>query len=79
MTASCVGDDAGRHFKDHHARGKKGIRRKCLGIAQPRIEEKKRIDAPDERSRESMQEQQNQVNVLNPFRCCIHSSRINRR
>ena len=57
-TAARVGDDAGRHFEQHQTGGEERVGRKRLRIAQPRVEQEQRVDAPDERSGQRVQQQQ---------------------
>ncbi len=50
-----VGDDARRDLEDDHPGGEGGVRDEDLEEAEPRVEEKERIDAPDRRGREGVE------------------------
>ena len=67
-----VGDDARRYLEEHRAEGKKSVRGKRFEVAQARIEEKQRVDAPDERRGKRAQEEQGQVRPLNLLRLGVH-------
>ena len=73
--AARVGDDAGRHLEEHHAGGEERVGGKRLGVAQPGIEQEQRVDAPDERRRERVEQQQEQVDVLNLAGRGVHDVR----
>ena len=64
--ATRVGDDSGGHLEDHHAGGEEGVGGERLCVAQAGVEQEERVDAPDERGRERMEEEQQQVDALNP-------------
>jgi hypothetical protein len=67
-----VGDDTGRHLEQHHASGEEGVSGKCLEVAQTGVEKEERVDAPDERGREGVAEDQGQIDALDLAGVLIH-------
>ena len=53
--AQRVGDDAGRNLEQDHPRREGGVRHEDLEEAEPRVEEKQRVDAPDRRRGERVE------------------------
>ena len=62
--AARVGDDARRHFEDDLADREEGVRGERLGVAQARVEQEERVDAPDERRRQRRQQGEHEVRAL---------------
>ena len=59
-----VGDDPGRHLEQHHAGGEERVGRERLEVREPGVEQEDRVDAPDQRRRERVPEQQHEVRAL---------------
>ena len=59
-----VGDDPGRHLEQHHAGREERVGRERLEVREARVEQEDRVDAPDERRRQRVPEQQDEVGAL---------------
>ena len=64
LAAAGVGDHPGRDLEDHLPEGEEGVGRECLRVVQAGVEQEERVDAPDERGRERVQQRQQQVGSL---------------
>ena len=59
--AERVGDDAGRHLEEHHARREARVRDEHLEEAEPGAQEEERVHAPDQRRGERVQAREREV------------------
>ena len=75
LPAARVGHDAGGHLEDHLADREEGVGRERLRVAQARVEQEDRVDAPDERRGQRRQERQDEIRALDRARGVSHGSR----
>jgi hypothetical protein len=59
-----VGEHAGGHLEEDLACGEERVHAERLGVGEPRIEEKERVDPPDERRRQRRQKREQEVGRL---------------
>ena len=62
--AARVGHHAGGDLEQHLPDAEEGVRREGLGVAEARVEQEQRVDAPDERGRQGREQGQHKVGAL---------------